>query len=150
MNILLAIDDSPDSRHMLAWLGARPEWLTPSQHYAVVHVQTPLPNGLQVLLDPAQIEIRRAAEASSVFRSVRTFLEHHGIHAEYLHPEGNASAVIVEQAARMKADLIVMGSRGHGAIGQWLLGSVVSRVLATSSVPVLVVPPPGRSATAPQ
>lgn len=148
MNILLAIDDSPDSRHMLAWLGTHPEWLSPAQHYAVVHVQAPLPNGLRLLLDATQVDIRRSAEAHSVFRPVRTFLEHHGIHAEYLHPEGAASDVIVEQAARMKADLIVMGSRGHGAMGQWLLGAVVSRVLATSSTPVLVVPPPGRGATA--
>jgi nucleotide-binding universal stress UspA family protein len=142
MNILLAVDDSPFSRHMLAYVGAHPEWLSSGQRHAVVHAQTPLPNGLRLLLDDHEVAKRRITEANEVFRPVRTFLEHHGIRAEYFHHEGPAADVIVEQAQRWHADLIVMGSRGHGALGQLALGSVVSRVLATSPVPVVVVPPP--------
>lgn len=141
MNILLAVDDSAFTRHMLAYIGAHQDWLSPDQRYAVVHAQTPLPNGLRMLLDEQQVTLRHTAEAESVFRPVRTFLEHHGIRAEYFHREGPAADVIVEQAARWHADVIVMGSRGHGALGQLALGSVVSRVLATSHVPVVVVPP---------
>lgn len=142
MNILLAVDDRPVSRHMLAWIGAHPEWLSPNQRFEVLHVQTPLPNGLRLLLNDKEVEERRRAEATEVFRPVRTFLEHHGIQAEYAHHEGAAAEVIVEQAARWRADIIVMGSRGHSPAGQLALGSVVSRVLASSTVPVLVVPPP--------
>lgn len=141
MNILLAIDDRPVSHHMLAWIGAHPEWLSPGQRFTALHVQTPLPNGLRVLLDEEQVETRRIAEASAVFRPVRTFLEHHGIQAEYLYQEGPVADVIIEQAARAHADLIVMGSRGYSPAGQLALGSVVSRVLASSTIPVLVVPP---------
>jgi nucleotide-binding universal stress UspA family protein len=142
MNVLLAVDDSPFSRHMLAWIGAHQEWLSGTQRYAVVHAQTPLPNGLRLLLDDQQVAMRRVSEANEVFRPVRTFLDHHGIQAEYFHPEGGAADVIVEQAARWHADMIVMGSRGHGTLGQLALGSVVSRVLASTTVPVFVVPPP--------
>jgi nucleotide-binding universal stress UspA family protein len=142
MNILLAVDDSPYSRHMLAWLGARQEWLAAEQRYAVVHVQTPLPNGLRLLLDDTEVRARRTAEADEVFRPVRSFLQRHGISAEYFHPEGSAADLIIEQASRWHADMIVMGSHGHGAIGQLALGSVVSRVLANTPVPVVVVPPP--------
>ncbi|MBL0726626.1 universal stress protein [Piscinibacter sp. HJYY11] len=142
MNILLAVDDSPFSRHMLAWLGAHQEWLSREQRYAVVHAQTPLPNGLRLLLDDNQAAMRRISEANDVFRPVRIFLERHGIRAEYFHNEGPAANVIVEQATQWHADMIVMGSRGHGAIGQLALGSVVSRVLASAPVPVVVIPPP--------
>ena len=45
---------------------------------------------------------------------------------------------IVAIAESEKCDLVVVGSHGRGAIGQLWLGSVTTRVLATSSVPVLV------------
>ena len=49
------------------------------------------------------------------------------------------AATIVETADAERCDLIVMGSHGHGALGQLLLGSVTARVAATCSVPLLVV-----------
>jgi nucleotide-binding universal stress UspA family protein len=52
----------------------------------------------------------------------------------------DAASAIVEAAQRHRCDLIVMGSRGRGRIAAALLGSQAQRVLATSKVPVLVVP----------
>ena len=49
------------------------------------------------------------------------------------------AATIVETATAEKCDLIVMGSHGHGALGQLFVGSVTTRVAATCSVPLLIV-----------
>jgi len=51
---------------------------------------------------------------------------------------GLAADVIVEAGA--DADLIVVGSRGRGPLGQLLLGSVSQAVLRTAAVPVVVIP----------
>ena len=52
--------------------------------------------------------------------------------------EGKAAEVLCDSAAKMHADLLLVGSRGHGRLA---LGSVSSRVLANAPCPVVVVPP---------
>jgi nucleotide-binding universal stress UspA family protein len=51
---------------------------------------------------------------------------------------GRSADVIVEQAERSEADLIVMGSRGHRAIASALIGSVSAEVVDRAPCPVLV------------
>lgn len=54
--------------------------------------------------------------------------------------EGHDPAqAIVDAAAGCEADLIVMRSHGRRGMARLLLGSVASRVLSLSSIPVLVV-----------
>ncbi len=52
---------------------------------------------------------------------------------------GNPADEIVAFGDTIDADLIVVGSRGHGAIASALLGSVSRAVLHESRRPVLVV-----------
>ena len=54
---------------------------------------------------------------------------------------GSAAAVIAEIARQEGADVIVAGTRGHGALGGALLGSVTQGLLREAPCPVLVIPP---------
>lgn len=51
---------------------------------------------------------------------------------------GRPAAAIVEAARSDGADLIIVGSRGHGAIERMLLGSVSAEIVDHSPIPVLV------------
>ena len=53
--------------------------------------------------------------------------------------EATAAHGIAQTARNEEADLIVIGSHGHGALRKLMLGSVTTKVLAEALVPVLVV-----------
>lgn len=59
----------------------------------------------------------------------------------FLHIDTKPGSAIVRSAGEHKAQLIVMGSRGFGAIKRTLLGSISDYVVHNSNVPVAVVPP---------
>ncbi|WP_425480740.1 universal stress protein [Luteimonas yindakuii] len=52
---------------------------------------------------------------------------------------GDIAATILDVARKARADVIVMGSHGRGAVSGMLLGSVSGKVLAQADVPVTIV-----------
>jgi nucleotide-binding universal stress UspA family protein len=52
---------------------------------------------------------------------------------------GNAAEVIIDVANEMNVDLIVLGSKGKGAIGWQDLGSVANKVVQYAHKPVMIV-----------
>ena len=65
--------------------------------------------------------------------------EERGLDAETKLLTGDPAREIVAYADEVDADLIVVGSRGHGAISSALLGSVSRGVLQGTTRPVLIV-----------
>ncbi len=51
---------------------------------------------------------------------------------------GRAASAIIDAARDLRADLVIIGSRGHGTIASLLLGSVSSEVVDHAPCPVLV------------
>jgi len=54
--------------------------------------------------------------------------------------EGDPAKVILQTAKEISADLIVMGSRGHSALDEILLGSVSHKVNLKTTIPIMLVP----------
>jgi nucleotide-binding universal stress UspA family protein len=78
-------------------------------------------------------------EAEKVLAPISKFLLRHGISAKSLVKPGMAGEVIAKTAESGKFDLVIMGSHGHSAIGNLVMGSVATQVLAHCKVPVLLV-----------
>jgi nucleotide-binding universal stress UspA family protein len=57
---------------------------------------------------------------------------------------GNAAEGIVNYVEKNAVDLIVITTHGRSGLGKFFLGSVASKVISTSPVPVLVIPPDKR------
>ena len=52
---------------------------------------------------------------------------------------GNVAAAIIEFSKENAADLIVVGTKGHGVLEELLMGSVTRNLVSLSRIPVLVV-----------
>ncbi len=54
--------------------------------------------------------------------------------------EGSATEILLLESDKLAIDMIVVGSHGHGALYNMLIGSVSESILHRSTCPVLVVP----------
>jgi nucleotide-binding universal stress UspA family protein len=78
-------------------------------------------------------------EAAKVAEPVVTFLARHAITPTVVHEAGPAGEMIARAATAGGFDLVMMGSHGHGALANLVMGSVATQVLAHCKVPVLLV-----------
>jgi len=80
-----------------------------------------------------------AAHSSTILSRIAKKAEAAGVPCETHHALSRSpSDAIVAAAKRYKCDAIVMGSRGHGGLKAFLIGSVTQRVLAQTKLPVIV------------
>ena len=64
---------------------------------------------------------------------------YHGFTVKGMVEEGDPAAIIIDAASRLNVDLIVLGSKGTSALGQFPLGSVANKVVQYAHKPVMVV-----------
>lgn len=137
--ILVATDGSPASQDAI---GFAVEFAT--EHRSEVHFVHVVPTldlapaiaigeeGVAFPHEPTQRDYSLLEEAA-------TFATDHGVAATTALLAGSAASEIVAYGESRDVDVIIVGSRGHGAISSALLGSVSLRVLAASNRPVLIV-----------
>ena len=139
MNILLAVDGSAYTKKMLAYLVAHEELLGTKHSYSVITVQPTLPPRARAALGKSVVDKYYAEEADKIIAPVAKFLGRKGVEPERIARVGAVGETIAKVAHEGKFDLVVMGSRGHGAFATLVVGSVTTQVLARCEVPVLIV-----------
>jgi len=80
-----------------------------------------------------------SVEDRALLEDAAAIAEEHDVRATTVLLTGNTVDEIVSYADSHNVDLIVVGSRGHGAIANALLGSVSRGILGESKRPVLIV-----------
>jgi nucleotide-binding universal stress UspA family protein len=82
---------------------------------------------------------RRKGAGEQILKTGRRIIEGNGLDLEFDLLEGPAADAILSVAEARKADLIVMGTRGMGAIKGLLFGSIATKVSHYAPCSVLVV-----------
>jgi nucleotide-binding universal stress UspA family protein len=138
MKILLAVDGSPYTKKMLAYLAAN-ELFSNKNEYTAFSAQLILPSQARTALGKGLVHKYYEDEGLRVMGPVTKFLERHGITAKCLWKTGRPGELIAKIASEGKYNLVVMGSHGHSALINLVMGSVATEVLAGCKVPVLIV-----------
>ncbi len=139
MKILLPVDGSHCTKRMLSYIAAHDELLGRGHEYLAFTAIPGIPAYATHLLEHATMDGYYQDEADKVLAPVLAFAAQQGWTIRALHGHGHAAEVIAAVAAKEHVGLIVMGTHGHSSLGNVVLGSVASGVLARSTVPVLLV-----------
>ncbi len=133
--IVAGVDGSPSSVEALRWAAKQAQltgdalevvtaWQRPASFGAV-----PWPEGFDPERD-ARDELRTVVESELGTES--------GVEVHQRVVEGPSAPALIQASER--ADLLVVGSRGHGAFAGMLLGSVSQHCVSHARCPVVVVP----------
>lgn len=144
MNLLLAVDGSSFSCKAVTYLASHLQWFKGDPQLHLLHVKLPIPPGLAVeqarrILGDDSVNgyYKEASEAALL--PAETILREKGIPFQSHYKVGDIAQTIRAYAEDNAIDLIVMGSHGHGALANVLLGSVATKTLAATTMPVLIV-----------
>jgi nucleotide-binding universal stress UspA family protein len=139
MKILLAVDGSAYTKKMLAYLATHDEMFGNNNTVTLITVQLPLPPRARAAVGADVANGYYADEAAKVTAPVVKFLKRHGMEPAVVSKVGSPGELIAKTADSGKFDLLVMGSHGHSALGNLVMGSVATKVLEHCGVPVLLV-----------
>jgi nucleotide-binding universal stress UspA family protein len=139
MKILLAVDGSAYTKRMLGYVAAHEELLGADHEYSIYTVVTPIPPHATHFLDRERLTDYYRETAEEVLQPIRAFAAQKGWKAEVDYGVGPAAEQIAAFAQTGRHDMVVMGTPGHSALGNLVLGSVASGVLARCTAPVLLI-----------
>jgi len=141
MNILVAVDLSPASEKVVAAAG-RVAKLTGAKVY-ILHTAEPEPDFVGYDAGPEVVRTQVANEYRREHRDVQALadrLRSDGLDATALLIQGPTVETALREADNLDAELIVVGTHGHGAVYDVLIGSYSAGIIRKSKRPVLVVP----------
>jgi nucleotide-binding universal stress UspA family protein len=141
--ILCAVDYSAISRSALDHAVTLGRWY--DARVTALHVRSmprlPMPPVLFAEAAPGGIATALAPTPADTEADLRAWVKAADVDVAVV--DGAPASAILEHAARLPADLLVMGTHGRGGFERLILGSVAETVLRRASCPVLTVPPPG-------
>lgn len=143
MKILAAVDLSPVTEQVIATL-MRMAAALPTQ-VCLIYVAPPDPAFVGYGTGPDAVRVQVAAELHASHQQLQKLadrLRAGGVETTALQLQGKTVETVIAEADRLPASLIVLGSHGHGAVYNMLVGSVAEGIVRASKVPVLLVPPP--------
>jgi nucleotide-binding universal stress UspA family protein len=137
--IVVGLDGSEGSRTALQWAVEEAVWSGATLVALTTWTALPPPIAYPYAGVPAQpvgeAHVAALGALKDMLQPIRD--GHPTLSVEPLAVPGDPAKILVEQSK--EADLVVVGARGHGGIGDWLLGSVSQNVVQHARCSVAVI-----------
>lgn len=139
LKLLVPVDGSENSlrlaRYLVKWLGR----LAEPVELHLLNVQPPLHGEVGMFLSREQMRDYHHDEGIKALQAVRDTFDAAGIVYTFHISVGDPPVLIVRFAHDQQCDQIVMGTRGLGQFASLLLGSVATKVIQLSDIPVMLI-----------
>jgi nucleotide-binding universal stress UspA family protein len=138
--ILVAVDGSENSGRVVDFLVKKSGWYSEPVEVQLLNVQMPIA-GVNVKMFISQESLKEyyREEGTAALKQARDKLDAAGVAYAHHIGVGDPAEVIVEYAKAKHCDQILMGSRGLGSVSGLVLGSVATKVLHLTGIPVTLV-----------
>jgi nucleotide-binding universal stress UspA family protein len=140
MKVLVATDGSSFAQAAVEAFASRLAWFRATPEIELVTVHPAIPYGrAKAWAGKETVERYYAEESEAALKPSSELLASRGIAFRTSQLVGDPGPEIVRHAHAAGFDLIVMGTHGHTAMANLVMGSVATKVIAASKVPVLLV-----------
>ncbi len=138
LNILVPVDGSKYSENIARYLIELNKY-TNGLEIHLLNVQIQLSGDINMFIDKDQIDRYRHDEGLKALQKTRELLDKAGISYTFHIGVGHTAETIVNYAKEKQCTQIVMAMHGLGSISSLLMGSVVTKVIHLSPVPITLV-----------
>jgi nucleotide-binding universal stress UspA family protein len=140
MKVLLASDGSPNAERAARWLVKLSAEMNVPLTVVVANVHDDAPYRL-AMRHLTRDDVERALHDQSTrdVASAKAILEEAGLKPEVRLEIGGVAETLVGLAKREHCTMIVMGQKGRTTFANLLMGSIATRVLSLSEMPVTLV-----------
>lgn len=94
-------------------------------------------------LDSDDSDRRRSAQSKALADRMASIIHSYGVHASFTRLGGDAATRLADEARRIGASAIIVGTRERGplaAVSEWVRGSVSVHLEHIQNIPVVVIP----------
>jgi len=138
--VLACVDLTESSERVL---GCARSLAEPDGQLVILHVAAPEPDFVGYGVGPQSVRQSVALELRNEHYQVQQLaaaVQAPGLSVTPLTVQGVAVEKILDHAERLAVDFIVLATKGHSALHDWVVGSVARGVVKSTSRPVVLVP----------
>lgn len=141
LKFLVPVDGSESSNRAVDFLAGKIGWFKDGVEIHLLNVQHLIPYGDRVssVVGHDRIAHFHQEEGMAALKPAMRKLDAARIKYHYHVGVGDEADIVCKYAKEKGCDQIVMGTRGMGSVSNLLLGSVATKVIHLSTVPVLLV-----------